>query len=155
VLFLMLGLLVTPSTLPAELGQATVVALTLMFVARPLATVVCLAPLGFTFQEQAFVGWVGLRGAVPIFLAIIPVISPGPVTVEFFNTVFIVVIASLVLQGWTVPWLAQRLGLEASPEDLMPPATRHAQIHPHGPGDRHRRVATGHAAPAAGRGASD
>jgi cell volume regulation protein A len=155
VLFLMLGLLVTPSTLPAEFWQATVVALTLMFVARPLATSVCLAPLGFTFQEQAFVGWVGLRGAVPIFLAIIPVISPGPVTVEFFNTVFIVVIASLILQGWTVPWLAKRLDLEASPEDLMARAIRHAQIHPHGPADRHRRIATGHAAPAAGQRASD
>lgn len=155
VLFLMLGLLVTPITLPAELWQATVVAVTLMFVARPLATMACLAPLGFSFQEQAFVGWVGLRGAVPIFLAIIPVISPGPVTVEFFNTVFIVVIASLVLQGWTVPWLAKRLGLEASADELEPRATHHAQIYPHGPADRHRRVGTGHAAPAAGQRSSD
>jgi cell volume regulation protein A len=138
-LFLMLGLLVTPSTLPAEFWQATVVAVTLMFVARPLATMVCLAPLGFSFREQAFVGWVGLRGAVPIFLAIIPVISPGPVTVEFFNTVFIVVIASLVLQGWTVPWLAKRLELEAVREELVEHAIRHAPVHPHGPADRHRR----------------
>lgn len=115
VLFLMLGLLVTPSTLPGEVWQATVVAATLMFIARPFAAVVCLAPLGFGLKEQVFVGWVGLRGAVPIFLAIIPVISPGPVTVEFFNVVFIVVVASLVLQGWTTPWLASRLGLEAEP----------------------------------------
>jgi cell volume regulation protein A len=155
VLFLMLGLLVTPSTLPAEVWQATVVAVTLMFIARPLATMVCLAPLGFTLQEQAFVGWVGLRGAVPIFLAIIPVISPGPVTVEFFNTVFIVVIASLVLQGWTVPWLAKRLDLEASPEDLMPRATHHAPIHPHGPSDRHRRAAADDARLGAGSHGSD
>jgi len=50
---------------------------------------------------------------VPIFLAIIPVVSPGPVDVDFFNIVFMVVIASLVLQGWTIPWLARRLDLEA------------------------------------------
>lgn len=128
VLFLMLGLLVTPSTLPAEFWQAGVVAVTLMFIARPLATIICLAPLGFSFREQAFVGWVGLRGAVPIFLAIIPVISPGPVTVEFFNTVFIVVIASLVLQGWTVPWLAKRLDLHVPPEDVVAGASISARL---------------------------
>jgi cell volume regulation protein A len=135
VLFLMLGLLVTPSELPADLWQAGIVALTLMFVARPLATIVCLAPLGFSFREQAFVGWVGLRGAVPIFLAIIPVISPGPVTVEFFHIVFIVVIASLVLQGWTVPWLARRLGLAAPPEEagVLAPAEPQGRDRPHRP----------------------
>jgi NhaP-type Na+/H+ and K+/H+ antiporter len=146
VLFLMLGLLVTPSTLPAELWQATVVALTLMFVARPLATVICLAPLGFSLREQAFVGWVGLRGAVPIFLAIIPVISPGPVTVEFFNTVFIVVIASLALQGWTVPWLARRLALEAEAalEEVFdePKIAKHQHPTPSPPGGDHSGATT-------------
>jgi cell volume regulation protein A len=63
-------------------------------------------------RERIFIGWVGLRGAVPIFLAIIPVVSPGPVDVNFFNIVFMVVIASLLLQGWSIPWLARRLGLE-------------------------------------------
>ena len=134
-LFLMLGLLVTPSGLPADFWPAGIVALTLMFVARPLATIVCLAPLGFSFREQAFVGWVGLRGAVPIFLAIIPVISPGPVTVDFFNIVFIVVIASLVLQGWTVPWLARRLGLAAPPEEagVLAAAEPQGRDRPHRP----------------------
>ena len=131
----MLGLLVTPSGLPADFWPAGIVALTLMFVARPLATIVCLAPLGFSFREQAFVGWVGLRGAVPIFLAIIPVISPGPVTVDFFNIVFIVVIASLVLQGWTVPWLARRLGLAAPPEEagVLAAAEPQGRDRPHRP----------------------
>jgi cell volume regulation protein A len=144
VLFLMLGLLVTPSTLPAELWQAMVVALTLMFIARPLATVVCLAPLGFSLREQAFVGWVGLRGAVPIFLAIIPVISPGPVTTEFFNTVFIVVIASLALQGWTVPWLARRLELEAEAalEEVLDEPEIAKQQHPKQPPGGHSRATT-------------
>jgi cell volume regulation protein A len=107
---------------------------------------VCLAPLGFTFREQAFVGWVGLRGAVPIFLAIIPVISPGPVTVEFFNTVFIVVIASLVLQGWTVPWLARRLELDVPPEEVVDPGGAPAQVH-HAATAGHRRRAAGHEPP--------
>ena len=111
-LFLMLGLLVTPRELPAELPRGLLVAALLMFVARPLAVIACLTPLRFAFREQLFVGWVGLRGAVPIFLAIIPVISPGPVQHDFFNMVFVVVIASLVLQGWTIPLAARIFGVE-------------------------------------------
>jgi len=113
-LFLMLGLLVTPRDLPAVIPSALVVAAVLMFVARPIATMVCLMPLRFSLREQLFIGWVGLRGAVPIFLAIIPVISPGPVTVSFFNEVFVIVIASLVLQGWTLSLVAKGLKVEAS-----------------------------------------
>jgi len=112
-LFLMLGLLVTPRDLPTVIPPALVVAAVLMFVARPLATLVCLTPLRFPLRQQLFIGWVGLRGAVPIFLAIIPVISPGPVTVSFFNEVFVVVIASLVLQGWTISLAAKALKVEA------------------------------------------
>jgi cell volume regulation protein A len=114
-LFLMLGLLVTPRELPADIATGLIMAGVLMFVARPIASIICLAPLKFSFREQLFVGWVGLRGAVPIFLAIIPVISPGPVNVHFFNQIFIVVIASLVLQGWTISFAAKKLGVEARP----------------------------------------
>lgn len=115
-LFLMLGLLVTPRDLPAALPAGLVIAAVLMFVARPLATMICLTPLRFPLRQQLFIGWVGLRGAVPIFLAIIPVISPGPVTVDFFNEVFVVVIASLVLQGWTIGPAARLLKVEAPAE---------------------------------------
>ncbi len=111
IMFLMLGLLVTPHALFGELVGGLVVAFCLMFVARPLAVAACLTPLGFGWREQAYVGWVGLRGAVPIFLAIIPVISPGPIDVRFFNVVFVIVIASLVLQGWTIPVTARWLRL--------------------------------------------
>ena len=83
----------------------------LIFVARPLAVLVCLVPFHFQFREQLYIGWVGLRGAVPIFLSIIPVISPGPTTESFFNVVFVIVIASLVLQGWTIPVVAHWLGV--------------------------------------------
>jgi cell volume regulation protein A len=113
IMFLMLGLLVTPRALLDEIGLALAIALSLMLVARPLATVVCLTPFGLNWREQTYIGWVGLRGAVPIFLAIIPVISPGPIEVGFFNVVFVIVIASLVLQGWTIPITARWLRLTA------------------------------------------
>jgi potassium/hydrogen antiporter len=111
IMFLMLGLLVNPSELGAEAAGAGIVALLLMFVARPIAITICLAPFRFSWRERLFIAWVGLRGAVPIFLAIIPVISSGPIEVPFFNIVFIVVVASLACQGWTIPWLARRLKL--------------------------------------------
>ena len=112
VLFLMLGLLVTPRDLPLDMVEGLIGAAILIFVARPVGVVPCLAPLGFSLREQLFVGWVGLRGAVPIFLAILPVISPGPVTVSLFNQVFVIVIASLILQGWTIPLAGRILGVE-------------------------------------------
>ncbi len=110
-LFLMLGLLVTPSLFGAAIWQGLVVAAVLMLLARPLATVLCLMPCGIPVRHQIYLSWVGLRGAVPIFLAIIPVVTPGPVTLDFFNIVFVVVVASLVLQGWTVVAAAHGLGL--------------------------------------------
>lgn len=111
VMFLMLGLLVTPRDLGETLLPALIIAAALMFAARPLAVAVCLAPFGFSLKEIVYIGWVGLRGAVPIFLAIIPVISPGPTTEAFFNIVFVIVITSLLLQGWTIPLVARWLGV--------------------------------------------
>jgi cell volume regulation protein A len=110
-MFLMLGVLVTPHDLADSLLVALVFAIVLMFVIRPLAVFLCLSPLCFNWRDQLFIGWVGLRGAVPIFLAIIPVISPGPVTAVFFNVVFVIVICSLLLQGWTISTVARRLGV--------------------------------------------
>ncbi|SLN12672.1 potassium/proton antiporter [Oceanibacterium hippocampi] len=110
-LFLMLGLLVTPSALVDMLPQALAVSVVLMLVARPLAVMTCVVPFRFPMREQLYLSWVGLRGAVPIFLAIVPVITPGPITVEFFNIVFVIVAASLVFQGWTVAPSARWLGI--------------------------------------------
>ncbi|TNE39334.1 MAG: potassium/proton antiporter [Alphaproteobacteria bacterium] len=117
VLFLMLGLLVTPRDLLAQIPLGLGVAAVLIFIARPLATFLCLTPFGIPFRQQLFVGWVGLKGAVPIFLAIIPVISPGPVTAGFFDVVFVVVVASLILQGWTISPAARILGLNDISEE--------------------------------------
>ncbi len=119
-LFLMLGLLVTPSGLSANFVQALAIAAALIFLARPVAVVFCAAPFKFRHKETAFLGWVGLRGAVPIFLAIVPVITPGPVTVEFFNIVFVVVVTSLLLQGSTISLVARLLGLDSEPLDAKP-----------------------------------
>ena len=111
-LFLLLGLLVNPGTLGPQLLTGILLACVLMFIARPAAVATCLLPLGFTLRETLLVGWVGLRGAVPIFLAIIPIIAPGPIGNSFFNIVFILVVASLICQGWTITPIAKWLGLQ-------------------------------------------
>lgn len=116
VMFFMLGLLVTPSKLVPDILPATIIALALIFVARPVAVVLCLWPFRFSREETLFIAWVGLRGAVPIFLAIIPVLGAVPNANQYFNVVYLVVLTSLILQGWTIPWLARRLDLQLPPE---------------------------------------
>jgi len=111
VMFIVLGLLVTPSTLLPSLGASLAIAFMLIFVARPAAVALCLLPFGFSRKEIGFVGWVGLRGAVSIFLAAIPTLAGAPNAQIYFNVAFVVVIVSLLVQGWTITELAKRLGL--------------------------------------------
>jgi cell volume regulation protein A len=101
-MFLVLGLLATPHDLDAALVPALGVAAFLMLVGRPVAVAVCLAPFGYGKREIAFVAWVGLRGAVGIFLASIPMLMRLPNALLIFNVAFIVVLASLLVQGWTL-----------------------------------------------------
>jgi cell volume regulation protein A len=115
VLFLILGLLVKPSALVPILGPSLVVAGVLMLVARPVAVALCLLPFRHTVPETAFISWVGLRGAVPIFLATIPVLAGLPDAAMFFGVAFIVVLISLVLQGWTVATAARLFDLDVPP----------------------------------------
>ncbi len=122
-LFLMLGLLVTPSALLDGLPKALAVAAVLMFVARPLAVASTVSWLKFSPRELVYISWVGLRGAVPIFLSIIPIVTPGPVSVEFFNVVFVIVVASLVVQGWTIAPSARWLGLVTDKSGAAPTPT--------------------------------
>ncbi len=110
-MFLILGLLATPSQFPQIVVPAVALALVLIFVARPLAVWLCLFPFRFQRQETAFVSWVGLRGAVSILLAILPLLGGLPNAVDFFNSAFIIVLVSLLVQGWTISPLARRLGL--------------------------------------------
>lgn len=115
VMFLVLGLLATPSEFPSILIPAILLALFLIFIARPIAVWLCLLPFDFTQRETGFIAWVGLRGAVSILLGILPVIGNLENGQIFFNTAFIVVILSLVIQGWTIKALAKRLALIIPP----------------------------------------
>ncbi len=118
-MFLVLGLLSFPSrvlhVLPIGVGLAVLLAV----VARPLAVALCLIPFRYRPREIAFVGWVGLRGAVPIVLATLPVIAQVPGAEQAFDVVFVIVVTNALLQGTTVPWLARRLQLESG--DAPPP----------------------------------
>lgn len=112
ILFLLLGLLVTPSLLVESAPLALLIALVLILVARPLATVVSLSPFGFSRNEHLFIGWVGLRGAVPIVLALFPLMAELPRAGIIFQIAFVVVLTSLILQGATLAPLARKLKLE-------------------------------------------
>ncbi len=115
VMFLVLGLLATPSQFPAILLPAILLGLFLVFVARPLAVWICLLPYDYTQRETGFIAWVGLRGAVSILLAILPILGNLEDGQLYFNTAFIVVMISLVMQGWTIKPVARRLGLIIPP----------------------------------------
>src|SRR5439155_20021241 len=96
------------------------VAMTLMLVARPVAVFICLAPFRFAWREKAFIAWVGLRGAVGIFLASIPLLVGLPQAHLYFDIAFVVVLASLLLQGWTIAFAARRLHIALPRHDHMP-----------------------------------
>jgi cell volume regulation protein A len=110
-MFLVLGLLITPSRMLDYAVPALIIAAVLMFVARPIAVFISLAPFGFKTKEKTFISWLGLRGAVSIFLAAIPILSGMENAQLYFNIAFFVVLISLVLQGWTIGPAAKLLGL--------------------------------------------
>ena len=114
-MFLTLGLLATPSEFPAVALTAIGLAVFLTFLARPIAVWLCLAPFRFARRERAFISWVGLRGATSILLAIVPALRGLAYGQELFNIVFLVVLFSLLVQGWTIGPLARWLKL------LVPP----------------------------------
>jgi cell volume regulation protein A len=122
-MFLLLGLLVTPSTMGGTVVPALAVALVLIVLARPVTVWLCLAPFRFRANEVWFISWVGLRGAVPIVLAIFPLMAGVPGAMLLFNVAFVVVVASLLLQGTTIGPAARRLGV-ALPEHEDEPAVR-------------------------------
>jgi potassium/hydrogen antiporter len=120
-MFLILGLLVFPSRLLeiAPLGLA--VTAILMLLARPIAVSLSLLPFRYTWRETAFVGWGGLRGAVPIILATFPVMNGVTGANKLFDLVFFVVVVSVLITGGTIPWVLKKLGLEGD-EPPPPPA---------------------------------
>lgn len=121
-MFVVLGLLSTPTEVFAVVGEGLLIAAVLILVARPLVVVPLLLPFGFSAGEILLVAWGGLKGAVPIILAMFPLMAGLPQGPLLFNIVFFVVLASAVLQGWTLPFLAARLGLQ-EPSQPVPTVT--------------------------------
>ncbi|MFF3261125.1 potassium/proton antiporter [Streptomyces sp. NPDC002932] len=116
-MFVLLGLLVTPHDLLDDFWPAVVVGLVLTVVARPLEVFLSLAPFRLPWQEKALMSWAGLRGAVPIILATIPMVSGIEGSTRVFNIVFVLVIVYTLIQGPTLPWLAKALKIAEDPSE--------------------------------------
>ena len=119
-LFVLLGLLVSPSRLPEALLPALGIGVILLVVARPLSVLVSVVWFRVSLREQVFVSWAGLRGAVPIVLATIPLTAGVPDARQFFDIVFVLVVVFTLVQGTTLARLARVLKLtsDAEPRDL-------------------------------------
>jgi cell volume regulation protein A len=120
VMFMLLGLLAWPHRLADSLFGSVSVALVLTLIARPAAVFLCLAPFKFQWREMLFISWVGLRGAVGIFLASIPLLVGVPMAYLFFDVAFVVVLSSLLVQGWTVALAARKLDISFARADPLP-----------------------------------
>lgn len=118
-MLLILGLLVTPTKLVADIPDALLMSFILIFIARPAAVFLSLAFEAFTWREKLFISWVGLRGAIPIYLAIFPVMMGVPG--NFFYIAFLVVLVSLVLQSTTVGLVARWLKIGEGDEAAAAP----------------------------------
>ena len=127
-LFFMLGLLVFPSGLADVALEASALALVLIFVARPIATLIATQVGSYPFRERVMLSWAGLRGAVPIWLATLPVIAGVEGSELLFNVVFFVVVISTLLQGFTFEPLARRLGLTTGEAALPSPIVETGMI---------------------------
>jgi potassium/hydrogen antiporter len=119
-LFVLLGLLASPSRLPAALLPALLVGVVLVFVARPASVAATVSWFGVGWRDQAFLSWAGLRGAVPIVLATIPLSQQVDGATNLFDAVFVLVVVYTVVQGTTIPPVARVLRVTApgEPTDL-------------------------------------
>jgi cell volume regulation protein A len=112
-MFLILGLLVFPSRLLDVAPQGLAIGVFLGFIVRPLVVSLCLLPFRYPRREVLYIGWVGLRGAVPIVLATFPVLAGAPGAERLFDLVFFIVVVNAIVQGGSVAWVTQRLGLQS------------------------------------------
>ena len=117
-LFVMLGLLASPARLPAQILPALVAGAVLVLLARPAAVFGVLLPFRLPWRQQAFLSWAGLRGAVPIVFATIPLSAKTPGATRLFDMVFVIVVVFTLLQGPTLPLAARRLEVVSPAEPL-------------------------------------
>jgi cell volume regulation protein A len=115
-LFVLLGLYASPQRLVTAVVPALVAGATLLLVARPLSVVAAAAPFRMPWREQAFLSWSGLRGAVPIVLALIALTEGAPGATDLVDVVFVLVVVLTLLQGTTLPWVARLLGVARAGE---------------------------------------
>ena len=115
-MFLILGLLIFPSRLPAVFGSGLLITGIAIFIARPVSVLITLFPMNMPLREKLFVSWVGLRGAVPIVLATFPLLAGLHNATLLFDLVFFVVFASVLLQGASIPLVARWLHVIAPAE---------------------------------------
>jgi potassium/hydrogen antiporter len=145
-LFVLLGLLVFPSGLGDVVAEGLLLSAALIFVARPLATLVATAFARYDLPEKAMLSWAGLRGAIPIWLATFPVIAGVEDGELIFNSIFFVVVTSTLIQGATFEPLARRLGVTSTGPALSRPLIETGIIRPLGGETLVWRVADGDAA---------
>ncbi len=112
-LFVLLGLLASPSGFASQLVPALVVGAAVLLLGRPLSVLVSVTPFGIPWRVQAFLSWAGLRGAVPVVLATVPVTMGTPGVEWMFDLVFVLVVVFTIIQAPTLPWVARRLGVGA------------------------------------------
>ncbi len=128
-MFLVLGLLVFPSQLPGVIVAGLLISLFLILVARPVSVFVSLAWTRLDLRAKAMVGWVGLRGAVPIILATFPLLAGVPRADSIFNIVFFIVLTSVLVQGTSLPLVARWLQVAApAPANTAYPQTFVPQV---------------------------
>src|SRR5690554_4572639 len=116
-MFTLLGLLVFPSQLTEIIWEGVLIAVILMFVARPAAVFITMLFMKFNIRQKLFISWAGLKGAVPIVLATYPIMAGIESSNIIFNTVFFVVLISALFQGSTLSWFAEKLKLTEEEEE--------------------------------------